>query len=159
MYSDILFDKEIIDKLLKSNGDIVLAVDGSYEQNKFPKKNLDLVTAKHSPIREERIMNLRQSNQVLRIGKNIPRVEANYEFTGIAVLSKKGAEILKSEYEKLKRGFEQGKPDRCFGCGFTDMIQKIIDLGYKVEAVEINGGWTEIKNFEDYKRACRLLTS
>lgn len=148
IYSDILFDKDIVEKLLKSNGDIVLAIDNSYQQNKFPKKNLDLVVAKYPPIREERSMNVRQLNQVLKIGKNIPRSEANYEFAGMALLSKKGAEILKSEYEKLKQG-----------CGFIDMLQRIIDLGYKVEAVEINGGWTEIKNFEDYKRACRLLSA
>ena len=148
IYSDILFDKDIVEKLLKSNGDIVLAIDNSYQQNKFPKKNLDLIVAKYPPIREERFMNVRQSNQVLKIGKNISRSEANYEFAGMALLSKKGAEILKSEYEKLKQG-----------CGFIDMLQRIIDLGYKVEAVEINGGWTEIKNFEDYKRACRLLSA
>ena len=155
VYSDILFDKEIIDKLLNNNGDIVLTVDSSYQQNKFPKKNLDLVSAKYPPIREERIMNLRQSNQVLKIGKNVSRNEANYEFAGIALVSKKGAEILRSEYEKLRQ--EKCGHDGCFSCGFIDMLQRVIDLGYKVEAVEINGGWTEIKNFEDYKRACRLL--
>lgn len=155
VYSDILFDKEIIDKLLNNNGDIVLTVDSSYQQNKFPKKNLDLVSAKYPPIREERIMNLRQSNQVLKIGKNVSRSEANYEFAGIALVSKKGAEILRSEYEKLRQ--EKCGHDGCFSCGFIDMLQRVIDLGYKVEAVEINGGWTEIKNFEDYKRACRLL--
>lgn len=151
IYSDILFDKDIVDKLLKSASDIVLVIDSSYQENRFPKKDLDLVTAKYLPTKEERFISCRQSNQILKIGKSIPRAEANYEFTGMALLSKKGVEIMKTEHEKLK----QKNPGKVFG--FIDVIQKAIDSGFIVDAVEIHGGWTEIKNFEDYKRACRLL--
>jgi phosphoenolpyruvate phosphomutase len=151
IYSDILFDKDIVEKLLKSAGDIVLVIDSSYQENRFPKKDLDLVVAKNSPIKEERFMSCRQSNQILKIGKNIPRAEANYEFSGIALISKKGMEIIKLEYEKIK----QENPDKTFG--LIDVVQKAINSGFSVEAIEIHGGWTEIKSFEDYKRACRLL--
>ena len=151
VYSDILFDKEIIEKLLKSAGDIVLVIDSSYQENRFPKKDLDLVIAKYPPLKEERFLNNRAGNQILKIGKGIPRAEANYEFCGMALLSKKGFEILKQEHEKLK----QIKPVHHFG--LIDVLQQVIDSGFLVEAVETHGGWTEIKNFEDYKRACRLL--
>lgn len=153
IYSDILFERDIIEKLLRSNGDIVLVIDSLYQHYKFPKKYLDLVVAKHPPIRGERVIHIRKSNQILKIGKNIPRREANYEFAGIAMFSRKGIEILKSEYRKLRERIGYKKP-----LGFIDMIQEIINSGYPVEAIEIYGGWTEIKNFEDYKRAYRLLT-
>lgn len=159
IYSDILFEKDVIEKLIKNNGDIVLVMDASYQQNKFPKKNLDLITAKNPPIGGERIMNIRPLNQIFKIGKNVLRTEANYEFVGIAMLSEKGAEILKSEYQKLKEKFAQDNPvsNNLFSLGFTDMVQHIINAGHKVEAIEIRGGWTEIKNFDDYKRASMLM--
>jgi len=152
IFSDTLFEKDIIEKLLKSSGDIVLVIDSSYQQNKFPKKNLDLVVAKYPPITGDRIVNLRQSNQILKIGKNIPRQEANFEFAGISMVSNKGAEILKTEYQNLI--MERGKDSNI---SFADMVQYLINKSYLVEAVEINGGWTEIKNFEDYKRACSFF--
>ena len=154
VYSDILFDRDIIEKLIRSNGDIVLVIDSSYQQYKFPKKDLDLVVAKYPPIRRERILNVRQSNQILRIGKNIPRQEANYEFAGIAMFSKKGVEILKTEYQRLRK-----EKNSNFAISFTDVIQEIINKGYPVEAIEIYGGWTEIKNFDDYRRACSFFTA
>jgi len=153
LYSDILFEKDIIEKLLKSNGDIVLLIDSAYQQNKFPKKDLDLIIAKYSPLTGERTIHVKQTNQILKIGKNIPRQEANFEFAGMALISQKGMEILKSEYKKLT------ERNNLLNVGFINLIQQVINSGYLVEAVEINGGWTEIKNFEDYKRACKLLSA
>ncbi len=150
--SDILFERDIIEKVLRSSGDIVLVIDSSYRSNRFPKNDLDFVVAKYPPVEGERVMNVRLSNQILKIGKDIPREEANYEFASIAIFSEKGAEIMKSEYRKLKERFSAEKID------MTRVIQEVINFGYPVEAVEIRGGWTEIKNFEDYKRACRLLS-
>ena len=157
VYSDILFQKDNIEKLLKGSGDIVLLIDNSYQENKFPKKNLDLVVAEHCPAKSERVWCFRDSNRILRIGKNISRQQANFEFTGIAMVSKKGAEILKTEYQKMKEKFESENPGLYFNIGFIDMIQQIINAGYRIEGVEISGGWTEIKNFDDYQRADKLL--
>lgn len=153
IYSDILFEKDIVEKLLRSTGDIVLVIDSSYQQNKFPKKDLDLVVAEYPPIRGERIINLRQNNQILRIGKEIPRQEANYEFAGMAMFSKKGMEIIKTTYQNIKAN-NQGKP-----VVLNEVIQSIIDSGFPVLAIEISGGWAEIKNFEDYRRVCKFFLS
>ena len=154
IYSDILFEKEIVEKILKSNADIVLAIDSSYQRDKFPKKNLDLVVAKYPPIRGERVINIRQSNQIIKIGKEIPREEANYEFIGVAMVSKRGAEKLKTEYQKLKE--KRGINSKI---GLTDLIQEVVNSGFSVEAVEVGGGWTEIKNFDDYRRAYKFFSS
>ncbi|MDD5145223.1 MAG: NTP transferase domain-containing protein, partial [Candidatus Pacebacteria bacterium] len=154
IYSDILFEKEIVEKILKSDADIVLAIDGSYQKNKFPKKNLDLVMAKYPPIRGERVINVRQSNQILRIGKEIPREQVNYEFIGITMVSKRGAEKMKAEYQKLKE--KRGTDSKI---GLIDLMQEVINSGFLVEAVEVNGGWTEIKNFDDYRRAYKFFSN
>ena len=161
IYSDILFEKDIVEKLLKSIGDIVLVIDSSYGEYKFPKKDLDLVRAKYPPIRGERVINVRNGNQILEIGKNIPRERANFEFIGIAMLSRKGVDVLKKEYKALLDASplrdSSGNPE----IGFIDLIQEIIKKypEYPVEAIEVNGGWTEIKNFDDYRRACNFFSA
>jgi len=155
IYGDIVFDKEIVERLFRNSSDIVLLIDSSYQENKFPKKDLDLIKAKYPPIKsEERNMRsvvLRGSNPILKIGKLIPRSEANYEFAGMALISRAGMGILKNAHEKLK----QDNPDRHFG--FIDIVQQAINSGFEIQGVETDGGWAEIKNFEDYKRVCRLL--
>ena len=40
---------------------------------------------------------------------------------------------------------------------FYDLTQEMIDNGYKVNALEVNGGWSEVHRFEDYKRVCKML--
>ena len=138
-----------------------MVIDSSYGEYKFPKKDLDLVRAKYPPIRGERVINVRNGNQILEIGKNIPRERANFEFIGIAMLSRKGVDVLKKEYKALLDASplrdSSGNPE----IGFIDLIQEIIKKypQYPVEAIEVNGGWTEIKNFDDYRRACNFFSA
>ena len=39
----------------------------------------------------------------------------------------------------------------------ADLIQKIIDRGHPVKAVEVYKGWLEVDTFEDYRRAWAKL--
>ncbi len=152
LFGDTLFERDIVEKLLKRDEDIVLVIDRSYKISKTRKPDVDLVKAMYDPIEGRRIINVRQDNPILKIGANIPKEEANYEFIGMALFSKKGLRVLKDEYKKLV--FESSNADKL---NFNYMIQYLIDKGYKISSMEINAGWTEIHNFEDYKNACRLM--
>ncbi|MBL7147253.1 MAG: phosphoenolpyruvate mutase [Nanoarchaeota archaeon] len=162
VFSDILFEKEIVEKLLGSDADITLLIDRSYKPSHKKDKLRDLVVAKHNPVVGERSMSLRKDNPILKMGHNMPREEANYEFIGMMLLSKKGVQILKEEYLKVKEKYD-AKPfyesESIDKADLTDMIQYLIDKGYKISSVEINSGWMEINNFEDYKKVCELLAS
>lgn len=159
IFSDILFEKEIVEKLLKNDNDIVLVIDRDYKTATRRKKTKDLVVAKYNPIIGERSMSLMKNNPILKIGLNIPKDKANYEFIGMILFSKKGIQILKEEYKKIKEVYKT-KPfyeaESINKAGLTDMIQYLIDKGYKISSVEVNTGWMEINNFEDYKKACKF---
>lgn len=161
-FSDILFEKEIVEKLLKSDSDITLVIDRSYKTTPERKKFRDLVIAKHNPLEGERSISLRGDNPILKIGHNIPKDKANYEFIGMMLLSKKGVQILKEEYKNAREKYGNNpfhEVESIDKADFTDMIQELIDKGHKVSSVEISTGWMEINNFEDYKKACELLAS
>jgi phosphoenolpyruvate phosphomutase len=161
LFSDILFERDIIEKLINLDEDIVLVIDKSYKETSYPKeKRLDLVIAEFEPLKGTRAIHPDRKNRILKIGKNIPLEEANYEFVGIAMFSTKGIEILKNEYHELskqkERKFHEAESFEMLS--FTDMIQILINKKYPVYSLEIYKGWTEIRSFADYKNACKMLS-
>lgn len=157
--SDILFNEHIINNLLNSKKDIILVVDNSYIYHKHEKeKKLDLVLAKSKPVEERRRL-YQMDNEILRIGKNINKNMADYEFIGIAYFSEYGVEIIKKIYNDCrlnhKGSFHEATSFE--RASFTDFIQEVIDRGFTVNLLEIYKGWIEIHNNEDIELAKRLL--
>ena len=151
VFGDTLFERDIVEKLLKREEDIVLVIDRSYKTSKTRKPDVDLVKAMHNPVEGHRIINVRQDNPILKIG-DVSREEANYEFIGMSLFSKKGISILKNEYKNIAAESKNSSK-----INFNEMIQYLIGKGYKISSMEINTGWTEIHTFEDYKHACKLM--
>jgi len=152
--SDIIFEEEMIKGLMAEDSDIVIIVDGSYRNHKHDvDKRLDLVTLKHSSGGHRNLK--RKGNFALRIGKNIPKEMADGEFIGMAKFSREGAANLRKVYEdcmeKHKGRFHEA--DSVERSGITDMLQELIDRGFKVSVIEVYQGWTEIHNKDDIERA------
>ncbi len=157
--SDILFTEEVINKIINTPYDIVLAVDRTYQYHKHEiDKKLDMVLTKNKPT--NRIWKLgREENEVIRIGKNIKIEMADYEYIGIANFSENGAEILRKVYHDCKMNW-QGKfheADDFSKADFMDLIQEIINRGFKVNIVEIHQGWIEINDERDVKLAEMMI--
>lgn len=161
LYGDLIFDRGILEKLLKSPGDIVLVVDRAWYDNHrkgigHPRGKVDLVTTKRPPITGYRFLPSEETNAVLRIGQAIPPDEAHGEFIGMVMLSERGSEILKEAY-KLAHETHHGRrfheAESIEKASLTDLIQEIIDEGYEVSCVDIYKGWMEVNTFEDYQRA------
>jgi phosphoenolpyruvate phosphomutase len=151
IFSDILFEKQIIQNLINKEDDIILVVDSSYKTRQLHNdKILDLVVAKKGPIEGDRIVKLDDNNEILKIGIDISKEEANFEFMGISLFSKKGIEILKKFCENEIK--EKNNLD------FNKIIQKIIDNGHKISCLEIHKGWAEVHNFEDYKKISSMFS-
>lgn len=157
--SDILFDEQIINSLLNVKQDIVLVMDNSYTYHKHEiDKKLDLVLTKHKPIKEQRML-YRKDNEIIRIGKNIDKTMADYEYIGIAYFSEEGVNIAKKIYDDCfanhigsfheAESFEKAS--------FTDFIQEIVDRGFNVYIIEVYKGWFEIHNKKDIEIADKWL--
>ncbi len=157
--SDVLFDERLIKDLLNSKNDIVLAVDNSYRYHKHEiDKKLDLVLSKNKPS-EERRMLFQKDNEIIRIGKNIDKNIADYEYIGIAYFSENGTDIIKKIYNESKINHSGSFHEAASfeKASFTDFIQEIIDRGFKVDLLEVYKGWIEIHNEKDIEIAERFL--
>ena len=156
IFSDILFNESILKSVLESKGDIVLVVDDSYRYHKHElDKKLDLVVSKTKKTTYHRTLHPTTTNEVIRVGKNIEKDEADYEFIGIAYFSSEGANTLKKIYDDCNQ-HSTGKfheAESFDKAAITDILQEIIDRGFTVNALEVYKGWMEIHNPEDVKIA------
>ena len=88
----ILFERDIIDKLLKSEDDITFII--SEINKKITHDNLtDRIIAKNKPIRDGRYLTNHKINQILEITKE-NKEEVNFEFSGFSYLVKMGLKFL-----------------------------------------------------------------
>lgn len=149
MYSDILFDKEILQQIIKSKVDIGIATEMNWEQNyenrtEHPKSEADNVII--------------ENNTIVKIKKNIPKIlenQKNGEFIGMIKFSEKGSERFVMEFNRVEKNKPQPFHD---ASGFeksylTDMIQELIDQNIPVEPIIINGDWCEIDTSQDLENA------
>jgi len=151
-YSDILYEKEVVDKLLRSEADISLIVDtdwiGQYKDRfQHPIEEAENVVVK--------------DNNIVKLGKSINVNEAYGEFIGLAKFTKKGADILKKEHMRVKKQIGSNSPfhealslEKAY---LTDMIQELIDKGYTVKNVDIKGKWMELDTIEDFQKAEKII--
>ena len=150
--SDILFNEEILRRLIDCDEDIVLVVDNSYRYHKHEiDKKLDLVISRKKHSSYYRSLQPMTLTEVTRIGKKIDIDIADYEFIGIAYFSEEGARILRKVYQDCKETVE-GRfhgAESFAQAGVTDMLQEVIDRGFIVHGLEVYKGWMEIHNRED----------
>lgn len=146
-YSDILYDKSVVEKLLESKADISLIVDTGWHTR--------YVDRYQHPIEEAEKVVV-ENDKIIKIGKTVNQNEAYGEFIGLAKFSKSGAEILKREYNRVKTQpskapfHEAASLEKAY---LTDMIQELIDREYAIINVDIKGGWMEIDTREDLQKA------
>jgi len=150
-YSDILFEKQVVERLLESKKDISIVVDidwrGYYENRK------------DHPIEEAENVIFDAENNVVEIGKILAKKhDVHGEFIGMMKLTERGSEIFKRHYNRSKKLF-WGKPFQraaTFEKAYlTDIIQEMVDLGVSIHCVIIERGWKEIDTVEDYKKAIK----
>ncbi len=165
LYSDILFEPEILEKLLRSNDDISLVLDRAWPDvvrsgSRRPAHPTDLVITRNPPKAGLRYLPNIQSDvredSVLKIGQMLEPESANGEFIGLAKFSGKGAGALRVTLEEAERKYARGRFHEAPSlrkASLTDLLQEMIDSGRQVGCTNIYKGWMEVDTFEDYQRA------
>ena len=149
IFSDIIFDEEIVKEIIKTECDFGIALDQNWrekyiERTDHPISQADLVEIKDGKIRQ--------------IKKNLQGKD-NSEFIGIVKFSSYGWKILIQLYNKLKENHEGSFHD---ANGFddayiTDIIQELIELDYNIKPIFVKGNWLEIDTPQDLEIASKKL--
>ena len=150
-YSDILFDKSVIKELLKSKHDVSIVVDTDWQEYYQKRTEHPMEEAENVII---------QDGKVLKIGKHLRADKSQGEFIGMAKFSKKGGEIFKKEFQRVKKQY-WGKPfqkAQTFEKAYlTDMFQELIDKGFDVYPVKIQKNWWEIDTIQDLRKVKKIF--
>jgi len=152
-YSDIIYTKEVVKKLLKTKADIAIIVDTDWKK-RYEGRTLH-------PVSEAELV-LSEGGYVKKIGKGIEPENAHGEFIGLGMCSDRGAHILKDIYNEVKVQFKEKQFHHAISIKkayLTDMIQELVDRGIKIKIVDISGGWLEIDTLQDFERALAMWGS
>ena len=150
-YSDILFEKEVVKRLMESEHDISIVVDIDWRGY--------YINRKDHPINEAENVIFDANNNVVEIGKiHTGKHDVHGEFIGMLKLSPRGSEIFKKHFHRAKdlywnKPFQRAKTFQ--KAYITDIIQDMTDLGVPIHCVIIERGWKEIDTEEDYKNALK----
>ncbi len=156
LYGDLLFDQEIVERLLQTEGDVVLVVDRS---NLEGRTGRDMVHTLNGEVgRGQRFLHGTRSDTLKAIGQKIE--DPNGEWIGMLMLSAKGAEALKGLWSELgAAGADQPLHEAASlgAAALTDLLQAAASKGLTINTIDTYKGWMEIDSFEDYQRAWAQL--
>jgi choline kinase len=149
-YSDIIFEREIIEQLYKTKGDIVIAIDLNWKKEYIGR-------TEHLISEAENVL-LDKKNKILQIKKNIKNKEGVVgEFLGLMKMTEIGSKIFLKKINRLQKN-HQGEFHNAQSLekGYlTDMIQEMIDSSIQITPMFISGKWCEIDTKQDLENAIK----
>lgn len=153
-YSDILFEEQMLRKMIESKAEFAVAVDENwkaYWKKRYGRIDFDTES-----------LTLDRSDNILELGRENPKVEEiDARYIGLLKFSKNGLahvkSILEDAYKNVmdKPWMQSGKIVR--KAYMTDLLQAVIESGKQVKAERFKNGWIEFDTNEDYENACKWV--
>lgn len=152
-YSDIIYSRSTARRLMASQAAVALVTDRDWRQRYDGRIS-------HPPAQAEKVVI--EDGQVVRIGKHLSLDEANGEFIGLVKFSQSAAHLMRDHYQKIRnqyltRTFHEAPNIR--QAYLTDMLQELMELGVRLEPVDIWGNWVEIDTPQDLEMARQQLNN
>ena len=147
-YGDIVYSREILQKLLESKADIAVIIDKEWESY-WRERNED-------PLDDAETLKLRADGTIREIGQSPQSLdEIEGQYIGLMKFSAQGVSQMKETfYEALESGELLGKPIE--NSYMTDLLQALINSEKLVTSIPVYGDWVEIDTVSDLKSQVTL---
>lgn len=151
-YSDILFEEEMLRKVMGNRDDFAVAVDDNWQEYwraRYGKVDFDTES-----------LTLDENSNITELGLEAPRLEdIDARYIGLLKFSKKGLKIITEIFDRDYKVY-QNQPWKQSGktirkAYMTDLLQAVIEDREYVRAVRFRNGWIEFDTNEDYETAVR----
>ena len=146
-YGDIVFEAEIVQKLMNSVHDISVVIDKNWKD--YWKVRFE------NPLDDAESLIFDNNGLILDIGQKVKNIEEiQGQFIGLMKFQNNGIRDIKQFYEKTKKiasgGSNPLNPNIPFEKSFmTDFLQGLIHDDHKLNAVPVENGWLEIDSKTD----------
>ena len=153
-YGDIIFQKNIIEKLIESKDDFSIIIDKKW------RKYWDIRF--ENPLDDAESLILDSENYIKEIGQKTSNLqEIQGQYIGLMMFKEYATEIIKKFYKRNQTlSIENENPlnsNLPFKMSYmTDFLQGLINEKYKLKAVSIENGWLELDSIQDYTRYNKL---
>jgi phosphoenolpyruvate phosphomutase len=152
-YSDVLFNADIVGRLIDALDDMVLGVDTAWLERYTDRTD-------HPPDDAEKVTVA--NGRVTRIDRGIDQREAHGEYIGVAKFSAAGAARLRDYYRRVRTQYA-GQPwreARVFEKAYKILLfQDMIERGEHFAHVDTPGGYIEVDTQQDFDYARRFWTT
>lgn len=147
-YGDIVFQENVLQKLVQSNDDFSVVVDKNwyeYWKLRFP-----------NPLDDAESLVIDEYGYITNIGQKVTSVDSIMgQYIGLMKFQGSGLEFLKKHYEDLKHAAKNGKnplnPNLPFEKSYmTDLLNELIAMNCRLKAMPINNGWLELDTMNDF---------
>jgi choline kinase len=150
-YGDIIYGTDVLNTILSCMADAGVIVDDGWES--YWRKRND------NPLDDAETLMFDAEDNLTEIGQkttDISRVMSQY--IGLMRFKGAGLNAMMSTADEAKKRSEEGKAlwrtDRKYNKMYmTDLLQGMIDEGYKLKAMHIKRGWYEVDDVDDLKLA------
>ena len=155
-YGDIIFEKNVLNKLIQSKADFSIIVDKNWKR--YWEMRSD------NPINNAESLKIDTDGNITSIGKKAQKIdEIEGQYIGLMKFQNTGLEKIKEFYEKTKsQSTNESNPLNplvSFQQSFmTDFLQALINDGCKLKAIEIENGWLELDTVSDYDKYTELYS-
>jgi len=147
-YGDIIFEKKVLEKLIKSEYDISLIVDLNWK--KYWNERFE------NPLDDAESLVQDSDGFIRDIGQktsNFKNIQGQY--IGLMKFQNEGVNFLKNFYKKAKLDSVEKNvlnPNLPFSQSYmTDLLQGMIHSGCDIMGISISGGWLELDSIDDYQ--------
>lgn len=144
-YGDIVFEENVITKLLNSDADLSVVFDNEW-RNYWSSRMVD-------PLDDAETFKLGKDYSIIELGKQPTSYDdINGQYIGLIKLKAEKVKAFVSERKQLKQSdrYDQQSFDNMY---MTSFIQHLIDSGWEVKGIPISNGWAEIDCLADIEVA------
>ena len=144
-YGDIIFQTDILQKLIDSKHDISVVVDSKWEN--YWKKRFE------NPLNDAESLSYDDEGNISSIGQKVCELnEIQGQYIGLIKFHKNIIEKILNYYEKLRINFsKQDNIPEFRNLYMTDFLQALINSGHVIKPVIIENGWLELDSVKDYE--------
>ena len=157
IYGDIIFEKKVLEKILKNKDEISLVIDENWKE--YWKIRFE------NPLDDAESLELDQEGFIQSIGQKVKVLdEISGQYIGLFKFPKKSIQKILEFYDKMKEKSKTEKNPLNSNLPFkksymTDFLQAMIYSGFKVKAIPVKNGWLELDSIEDYNIYKKLFDS
>ena len=139
-FSDIIYDEQILNLLIQSQGEFVVAVDTNWRKRYIGRVD-------HPYSQADKIF--MRNGKLIKIGKGISLQKTNGEFLGMFKISKSFCKIFLKEYKRLRKKTSKMQ--------IHSFIQHLIQKKISVNTSCAKGKYMEIDTFNDLQIAKKIF--